>query len=246
MWCPKCKAEYREGFTVCADCHIPLVEELVEEENGQEDGQGDDFADGSEEGGGLDISDLSAGEIEELKAAIEEQRSAMERPAYRRVADQIEDVKSSGYILTAAGIAGLILVVLTWMGLLPIRLGGPGKYITFFVMGLLFMVFLVNGVRSILKVPSLEEEAVREREKEEGVKNWFLSEYDAAKIDSRTEGLRDGTADMYFPRTAFMREKINEHFMELDPSFTDYIIEELYVRIFEGETASEDGEEQSA
>ena len=28
MFCPKCKAEYREGFTVCADCGVPLVEHL--------------------------------------------------------------------------------------------------------------------------------------------------------------------------------------------------------------------------
>ena len=26
-WCPKCKSEYREGFTVCADCGCQLVEE---------------------------------------------------------------------------------------------------------------------------------------------------------------------------------------------------------------------------
>lgn len=26
MWCPKCKAEYREGITVCADCGETLVE----------------------------------------------------------------------------------------------------------------------------------------------------------------------------------------------------------------------------
>lgn len=26
-WCPKCKSEYREGFTVCADCGCELVEE---------------------------------------------------------------------------------------------------------------------------------------------------------------------------------------------------------------------------
>ncbi len=25
MFCPKCHAEYREGFTRCADCHIDLV-----------------------------------------------------------------------------------------------------------------------------------------------------------------------------------------------------------------------------
>jgi hypothetical protein len=26
MICPQCKAEYRQGFTVCADCDVPLVE----------------------------------------------------------------------------------------------------------------------------------------------------------------------------------------------------------------------------
>lgn len=28
MWCPKCKIEYREGITVCADCGTELVEAL--------------------------------------------------------------------------------------------------------------------------------------------------------------------------------------------------------------------------
>jgi hypothetical protein len=28
MFCPKCKTEYREGFTQCADCNVPLVDEL--------------------------------------------------------------------------------------------------------------------------------------------------------------------------------------------------------------------------
>ena len=28
MICPKCKAEYRDGFTVCADCLVPLIWQL--------------------------------------------------------------------------------------------------------------------------------------------------------------------------------------------------------------------------
>jgi len=28
MWCPKCKSEYREGFTACPVCQVPLVETL--------------------------------------------------------------------------------------------------------------------------------------------------------------------------------------------------------------------------
>ena len=31
-WCPKCKSEYREGFTVCADCGTELVAEEPKEE----------------------------------------------------------------------------------------------------------------------------------------------------------------------------------------------------------------------
>ncbi|HTS32228.1 MAG TPA: DUF2007 domain-containing protein [Bryobacteraceae bacterium] len=28
MYCPECEVEYRPGFTECADCHVPLVEQL--------------------------------------------------------------------------------------------------------------------------------------------------------------------------------------------------------------------------
>jgi hypothetical protein len=41
MYCPQCNSEYREGFTTCAECQIPLIEgspeeieELDEEEPG--------------------------------------------------------------------------------------------------------------------------------------------------------------------------------------------------------------------
>lgn len=30
-FCPKCKAEYREGYNKCKDCNIELVDELVED-----------------------------------------------------------------------------------------------------------------------------------------------------------------------------------------------------------------------
>ncbi len=32
MYCPKCKSEYREGFTICKDCNSELLEELPRED----------------------------------------------------------------------------------------------------------------------------------------------------------------------------------------------------------------------
>jgi Putative prokaryotic signal transducing protein len=31
MFCPKCRAEFRKGFSICSDCEIPLVDELPPE-----------------------------------------------------------------------------------------------------------------------------------------------------------------------------------------------------------------------
>ncbi len=30
-YCPNCRTEYREGFTTCSDCDVPLVHELAPE-----------------------------------------------------------------------------------------------------------------------------------------------------------------------------------------------------------------------
>ena len=32
-WCPKCGAEYRDGFTRCASCNVPLVDRLTDEQS---------------------------------------------------------------------------------------------------------------------------------------------------------------------------------------------------------------------
>ena len=34
MFCPVCRAEYREGFSQCVDCQVPLVPELPAEDEG--------------------------------------------------------------------------------------------------------------------------------------------------------------------------------------------------------------------
>jgi hypothetical protein len=42
MFCPECKAEYRQGFTHCVDCDVDLVYELPLEPTGRPTGELDD------------------------------------------------------------------------------------------------------------------------------------------------------------------------------------------------------------
>ena len=38
-WCPKCRNEYVEGITICADCGSELVETLPQETDERESGE---------------------------------------------------------------------------------------------------------------------------------------------------------------------------------------------------------------
>jgi hypothetical protein len=39
VWCPKCRSEYRDGFTVCSDCGVGLVDVLPPLAEGQQAGR---------------------------------------------------------------------------------------------------------------------------------------------------------------------------------------------------------------
>ncbi|MHB8108914.1 MAG: tetratricopeptide repeat protein [Syntrophorhabdaceae bacterium] len=49
MFCPRCRTEYREGFTICADCKIPLVEQLPFEAPPEYPEEGGEFFDEQQE-----------------------------------------------------------------------------------------------------------------------------------------------------------------------------------------------------
>lgn len=60
-----------------------------------------------------------------------------------------EDYKSSAYTLLLVGILGILAFILMEAGVLPFRLAGSGKYITYGVMGMMFVIFIVMGILSL-------------------------------------------------------------------------------------------------
>ena len=210
MWCPKCKLEYRDGIEECAYCHIPLVDELIEEES--EEAVPPHFE-------GLDAVDVS----EDISYAASMR--------YRTVEEKAEDAKSSGVTLLAVGVMGLAGVALCAAGFLPVKFSGIGAVISYTTMISLFLLFTIVGIRSLYRLPSLRSEAEREREKISDIKKWFLDNHSKDAIDASVGGAV--VYDRYYARVQYMKDRINEHFMELEPAFLDYIIEDLYHTMFE-------------
>lgn len=216
-WCPKCKCEYKEGITECADCKVPLVDEFTVDEPVEEA-----------------IYQYEAVSEEET----EEQTQQQKQPSagvYQDKKAKAEDFKSSAYTLLIVGILGIAALVLIEIGVLPIHLAAPGKYITYGVMGGLFLIFIIMGISSFRSSRKYAGEAEAEDELTQSIKDWALQnltkEYIIGQANKGTEELPQEM--QYFNNYAVIKDGITAQFGELDAVYLDALCEEIYGLIFD-------------
>ncbi len=244
MICPKCGTEYREGFNECAYCHIPLVEKLEEgvdpeellkksESNEPDEVEisPEDFISLARSKG---LSDRDILNAMDLKPDMdpEEERAVNLRP-FRKASERAEDLKSSAYTLLIVGVLGLVAVFLLYIGAFPIALYGTGKYITTFTMAALFILFLIIGINSFRKIRPMQEEAEREDRKIEEIVKFFFDSYNAESLDRAALGSDRDDINVYFLRSSYIKKCLTERFMDLEPSFLEYMTDKLYNEMFE-------------
>ncbi len=255
MFCPECRREYREGFTECAYCKVPLVETLPEEtaESAEDSEQELEEALRQESLNGLLPDDEALSEagiskeeyLEALKAKLEEERQKPKPKRYRTADERLADLKTSGWTLSGVGVIGLILLILCVTGVIRLNLAGIGAALGYGTMGVLFLIFVISGIRSLAKLPSLEAETLREKEKIREIRDYILENFTGKAIDEETAKINPEGAGDYYVRCAFLKEKITERFLDPDPAFVDYLIEDLYQTLFEEEVTENGSETES-
>lgn len=257
MWCPQCRSEYKEGITECVDCHIALVpyEELPEENKNNESFDAD-FV----EWAGNHPEEIEAlRKREEMENALNEHmervmnetdskeefmeqmaslaENAQPVKAFVSSLDRAEEYKTSGYTLMLVGGVGLIALALLIAGVLPLRIAGSTKFLSYGVMGTLFVIFLVTGIKALMDSKKLQEKGHMEQALETELKEWFIEAFPAADIDAdccHTEKaalLPD--EEKYYKRSENIREKILAKYNDIDEAFLDKITEDLYQDIFD-------------
>lgn len=282
-WCPKCKSEYREGFTVCADCGCGLVEEEQLDERvsltfGDEDQmkaleaflksnqiQGVELK--RDDSDGLcellvdsrskqkAVSLMQVFMVQANRVAEEKLRSAKEQPdggeaearvreavaarrafgsssLYQDSSQRADENRSSAWVLLAVGALGIAGVALGILGILPLKLGNP--YLFYGVMGAVFVLFLVSGVVSMRNAKIFAGRAESENSLRSTMLDWCRQNLDGQEID-RELGLGGDSGEVcYFNRTAYIRERLNHQFVNLDQDFLEqFIDDQVYGMVFE-------------
>jgi len=293
-WCPNCKNEYKEGFTVCADCGAALVASLeeVSEVNRIK------FTFGNQETmeklsdflkfGGLSLADVLCNEelpdeekyyieidcseealarkltgvfykdiqSKEQAMAENEVNEDVDAPfydfqdkndenrddtvigsggVYVKASDRAENYKSSASALLTCGIIGALFLILVNMEVLPIQLGESVKTMATIVLGLMFVIFIIMGVKALKDSKKYAEMSDEEEQTTEEIQSWFERNYTADGIDEAIGMLNDDMEEemKYFSRCEYMRKEICNKFGPIDMAYLDKNIEDMYPKIFE-------------
>ncbi|MDD6156537.1 MAG: hypothetical protein PUB52_05940 [Lachnospiraceae bacterium] len=141
-----------------------------------------------------------------------------------------EDTKSTGYSFTLVGILGILLIVLMDTNVLPITMADYMKIILTIVMGGVFVIFVIVGIRSFWSLKSIEKAAEEQDDFESTVMEQFLSSHTDALQDFKPEGYSE--EEIYYPRSEEIRKLLIQDFPSLDDEQLEYFIERIYSKIY--------------
>ncbi len=241
-WCPKCRSEYREGFSICADCGVELVDDeqfaLLEAEQSTVNKT---FF-GAEIQGGLEAAEEKSSQADRTVNLPENdhmsgknyelsQRSSL----YRDNSERANENRSSAWILMIIGGLGILVLALGITGVIPLHFSNA--YLFYGVMAAVFILFLVAGIVSMKNALIFEKSAESENSLKSTLLEWCKQNLHSEELDLQIEaGENESEEILYFKRFEAIKARLNHQFMNLDQGFLEKLIDDtVYEMVFGAE-----------
>lgn len=263
-WCPSCKMEYVEGIKICPDCKKVLVRSLVDDSDTQSlenelynltDASIDEYGEVNpakelhyDDGEPIDaqyamndiINTLKAKGVseEEIQGIIEgaKRRAENALPPYKCIKDKYNENKSASGVLIVCGLAGLIVLILNLVGALKLPIAGPSKWLTTIVMGILFLIFVLSGVKATIMVKKLKPMVEKEDELIKKSVEYLKEQYAKDAFSENILGV-DTSEISFEEQSLFLSNRainaLETNFEDLPEGFSYYVVDRFYSEIFE-------------
>lgn len=221
-FCPKCKSEYINGRTHCADCGTALVESLE---------------DIMEEANDTVPENAPISEIpDEFSEENDEQEPETKPERVRNFISKKEkykDYQSTGIMFIVVAVIGIAVITLNLLGIISVfRTGGASAVLFYCVMYAMFIIFAFVGMNSFKNAAGIKAASVNEENFLQELNSYIDTNINASVFDSvDTDGISQ--EELYFRRTELIRTMLSEKYPDIDPGLLEQTIDETYDKIFQ-------------
>lgn len=146
-----------------------------------------------------------------------------------------EDTKATGQCFTAVGAIGLIAIVLLDTGVIKLAaLDSVNKLMISIVMGLVFLIFFIIGMKSFMELKDISKKIDRNNSLEEEIMEYVTVTHrdELMTLASSVEKGDACSGDLYYKRAELITSVITEKYSLLEESFLDHMVEEIYSKIY--------------
>ncbi|MCI8860243.1 MAG: hypothetical protein HFI71_12160 [Lachnospiraceae bacterium] len=145
---------------------------------------------------------------------------------------KLEDAASTAWSFTFLGLFGFGILILIWTGILPLNISYGTLLFGTIIIGILFLIFILVGIRAFFERNKLRSVKAEEDTSICQIRQWFQEYYSADAISNGMDEEDISIEQLYFLRSENIGRLLSEEFPELEESFAEYMIEDIYQMYF--------------
>ena len=146
-----------------------------------------------------------------------------------------DDTKATGQCFTGVGAIGLIAIVLLDTGVIKLAaLDSVNKLMVSIVMGLVFLIFFIIGMKSFMELKDISKKIDRNNSLEEEIMEYVTVTHRDELLTLAASGEKGyaSSGDLYYKGAELITSVITEKYSLLEESFLDHMVEEIYSKIY--------------